>query len=90
MFVPPNAPELLCWCAPALFAVPLILWVCAGVIRGFGSVIKRRCGFRPQIRTGCAGAVGVRFNAVLFLRQYGPTTGRFALNRPATHIRDHA
>ncbi len=61
-----------------------------GVIRGFGSVIKRRCGFRPQIRTGCAGAVGVRFNAVLFLRQYGPTTGRFALNRPATHIRDHA
>ncbi|EGM8092764.1 DUF1317 family protein [Escherichia coli] len=21
------------------------------------------------------------------MRQYGPTTGRFALNRPATHIR---
>ncbi|CSP95827.1 Uncharacterised protein [Shigella sonnei] len=61
-----------------------------GVIRGFSAVIKRRCGFRPQIRTGCAGAVGVRFNAILFLRQYGTTTGGLALNRPATHIRDHA
>lgn len=56
------------------------------VIRGFSAVIKRRCGFRPQIRTGCAGAVGVRFYAVPFLRQYGPATGGFALDCPAAHI----
>ncbi len=43
-----------------------------------------------NIPVGHTGAVGVRFNAVLFLRQYGSTAGGLALNRPATHIRDHA
>lgn len=36
----------------------------------FPAVVKRRGVFRPQIGTGCSGAVGVRFNAVRLIAEY--------------------